>query len=983
MSVDKNMIPWRLFVPIVFLIGASLSVWGSASFTRSSENLWQEKIRLITAKQLSSVHSRWAELDGVMHSLQDVVADEKGVGLNSFNAVSKSALKRFESLDSMALYALDRASRPLLSRGKEVVLADNFWLKHKEIWRNRGVPENLTLVKAQKNSSLALFPLRYQNELYAVVLSFSLEGFMNNAWADPVLKGMALGYQVEGSNNITAVYRKTLKDQKAFDYKQKVFVGGHPIDFIWQINDSLLGGVDRMMGHLILAFGLIFSAAAALFVALQQRLADHIRQRVIERTEELELAGRKNKLLINNAFDMIAILDLSGKVQYANAAFNRTLFYARDRMKGTDFKEYVHPEDRHLVEKSLSELAQNHPFEETMFRMKNERGGWVYVKSVAKALFDKGFQELDSIVIHLHDVTEQLKFQQEISASNERFKDFADSSSDWLWEIDDKFNFSYVSPGITGVLGYSPNEMIGEPFAAMFTQNGEDEGTKVLIETLLERRQPYRDIEFWTHSKQGKAVCVRISGVPVQDVDGHFIGFRGAASNQTASKIDRENVQKLATTDQLTGLYNRHRFQEELERTLALAQRHDDYGVLLLIDLDRFKNINDTYGHEAGDIYLKAVAEVFKITLRTTDVISRLGGDEFAIIMHNLTPKQAQKKVKELIDNINDLRVSYRGAILQASMSVGMVSYPLEGKDSSSIVTAADLAMYRAKEMGRNRVFVDDSGDISAGAQEARLQLEWLDRLRDSLNNDDFEVFFQPMIPTHVEDMPIYESLIRVRDERGKIGEPSLFIKAAEHYGIVQQLDRQVIQRVIKHLSELKEQRGLEATASINISGMSLGVPEILVSLREGLRKYKNVNPNKIIIEVTETAAVRSMEEAQSFVNELKEIGCNFALDDFGVGFSSFSYIKHLDIDYLKLDGSYIQHLDKSREDQLFVQSLVSLAKGLGIKTIAEFVETKEVMDLLKDFGVDYIQGYYISKAQPDLPDVCGRFNTKKAMDFA
>lgn len=949
----------------------------------SSEDLWQEKVHLITAKQQAAIQSRWSEFDGVLHSLQDVVEDSNGSGLNSFTPVTKSLIKRFKSVDSAGLYAVGETQRALLSSGKKQALSANFWNDLQDTWRQVGVPEHIFLADYKKNSSTAVFPIRYKERLYAVVVKFSLEDFMNASWTDPVLSGMSFGYKHPDSKKITTVYRKIQTEENTFEYVESAFLGGQPIRLVWQVQSNLLGGVDNFMSKLIMVFGLVFSACAALFVALQQRVADHIRKRVIERTEELELSGRKNKLLINNAFDMIAILGLDGRIQYANAAFNRNLFYSRDRMKGTAFTDYVHPDDRHIVEKSLKELAQNHPFEETSFRMKTQRGDWISVKSVAKALFDKGFKELDSIVIHLHDVTEQMRYQQEISASHDRFRDFADSSSDWLWEIDEQFRFSYVSPGITGVLGYSPNEMIGQEFSAMFIQNVQDESTKTLLETLLERRQPYRDIEFWTESKQGKSVCVRIAGVPVKNAEDIFCGFRGAASNQTASKIDRENVQKLATTDQLTGLFNRHRFQEELERTLALAHRHDDYGVLLLIDLDRFKNINDTYGHEAGDIYLKAVSDVFRTTLRTTDVISRLGGDEFAIILHNLTPKQAQKKVKELIDNINHLRVDYRGSILQASMSVGMVSYPLEGKDSGSIVTAADLAMYRAKEMGRNRLIIDDSGDITEGAQEARSQLEWLDRLRDALDNDDFEVFFQPMIPTHQDEMPIYESLIRVRSDDGIVGEPSMFIKAAEHYGIIQQLDKKVIARVVNHLGKLKTEKGLTATASINISGMSLGAPELLVVLRKELANNPNVDPNNIIIEVTETAAVRSMEEAQSFVNELKEIGCNFALDDFGVGFSSFSYIKHLNIDYLKLDGSYIQHLDESREDQLFVQALVSLAKGLGIKTIAEFVETKEVMDLLNDFGVDYIQGYYISKAQPDLHKVCSTYNGKKAQDFA
>lgn len=714
---------------------------------------------------------------------------------------------------------------------------------------------------------------------------------------------------------------------------------------------------------------------------LRKRLAEAVEQR----TRRLEDVSRRFRVMADNAYDLIAISDVDGRMEYLNAAFTRVLGFGKEELRDMRLPNWVHPKNREEVADILRKVVAQGGTVEASVKLPHVSGGWVDVELVAKGLPDSDWV-VRSVVLHARDISQRKKMLDELARNEQRFKDFAGSSADWLWETDVAGIFRYVSPGVTNVLGYDAEELIGQSQLNVLYANEEDSGRE-LVQNRVERRQPYRELEFWTKSKNGDRVCLRLSGIPVFDAQQEFMGYRGAASNVTASKVEREHVFRLATTDHLTGLLNGARFKEELERAVVLARRHGTSGVVLFIDLDRFKEVNDTHGHEAGDRILLGVAEILRDSVRSTDIVARRGGDEFSIIMHNIDVESAAQKVQRMIERIKAFGIEYNGTRLTVTMSVGMVQYPQEDKGADHLIMSADLAMYRAKDMGRNRLFVDatDAGAETVGS--VRAQLKWVDRLRFCLENDEFQMHYQAIVPSKKKPRPLFEALLRIYDENGKVASPALYIDAAEHFGLIQQLDLAVVRRVFITQQALMAE-GVAVDVSINLSSRTLGDPAVVPKLKQLMIDHE-IDPTRIIFEVTETMALhdpaqmRDIEEIRHFINSLREMGFRFALDDFGTGFTSFRYLKVLDVDLVKIDGEYVKDLVTNADDRLFVKSMVQLCDGLGIETIGEFVETKDIMEVMKELGVGAGQGWLFAKPQPDLRQLAHDYAGKTMDDFA
>ncbi len=731
---------------------------------------------------------------------------------------------------------------------------------------------------------------------------------------------------------------------------------------------------------------------AASFVAMifgwwwaKRELRRKLNSAVEQRTRRLEDVSRRFRVMADNAYDLICISNAEGRMEYLNAAFTRVLGFGKEELRDVRLPEWVHPRNREELADILRRVVAQGGTVEANMRLPHVGGGWVDVELIAKGLPDSDWV-VRSVVLHARDVSQRKKMLDELARNEQRFKDFAGSSADWLWETDVAGNFRYVSPGVTNVLGYEPEELIGQNQMNVLYANEEDSGRE-LVQNRIERRQPYRELELWTKSKHGDRVCLRLSGIPVFDAMQEFKGYRGAASNVTASKVEREHVFRLATTDHLTGLLNGARFKEELDRAVVLARRHGTSGVVLFIDLDRFKEVNDTHGHEAGDRILLGVADILRDSVRSTDIVARRGGDEFSIIMHNIDVDSAAAKVQRMIERIKAFGIDYNGTRLTVTMSVGMVQYPQEEKGADHLIMSADLAMYRAKDMGRNRLFVDatDAGSETVGS--VRAQLKWVDRLRYCLEHDEFQMFYQAIVPAHKKERPLFEALLRIYDEDGKVASPALYIDAAEHFGLIQQLDLAVVKRVFITQRALMDD-GVNVDVSINLSSRTLGDPAVVPKLRQLMEDY-TIDPTRIIFEVTETMALhdpaqmRDIDEIRHFINSLREMGFRFALDDFGTGFTSFRYLKVLDVDLVKIDGEYIKDLVTDADDRLFVKSMVELCDGLGIETIGEFVETKETMAVMKELGVGSGQGWLFAKPQPDLKGLVAEYTGKSMDDFA
>ena len=444
---------------------------------------------------------------------------------------------------------------------------------------------------------------------------------------------------------------------------------------------------------------------------------------------------------------------------------------------------------------------------------------------------------------------------------------------------------------------------------------------------------------------------------------GESVGRVWCFRDVTKQKRFEHDLQQLADHDALTGLFNRRRFEGELARGVAYAARYGGELAALVLDVDNFKFVNDTLGHKAGDELIQSVAGLLRRRLRTTDVLARLGGDEFALLLPQSDAEGAGRVAQSILEDIRGHVVIVGGRRVSMTVSIGVALLgEAHGDEAVSrgdeLMVDADLAMYEAKLHGRNRVAVFTADR----ARQARLQARdtWVDRIRDALDHDGFVLHAQPILDLASGEVSQHELLIRLRDDDGSLIPPSAFLPSAERHDLIQAIDRWVARAAIALIAE-HEAAGHELRLEVNLSGKSMGDPELTRLIEHELGRTQ-INPASLIFEVTETAAIANMDAAQEFADTLVGLGCRFALDDFGTGFGSFYYLKYLPVTYLKIDGEFIERLAGNETDQLMVQAIVQVARGLGKATIAEFVEDAATQQLLRDYGVDYAQGYHVGR---------------------
>ncbi|MHB8100017.1 MAG: EAL domain-containing protein [Sulfuricurvum sp.] len=424
-----------------------------------------------------------------------------------------------------------------------------------------------------------------------------------------------------------------------------------------------------------------------------------------------------------------------------------------------------------------------------------------------------------------------------------------------------------------------------------------------------------------------------------------------------------EELEKMVKIDSITGLVNRYEFERRLKAVIQSAQKDQTNHVLCYIDLDQFKIVNDKCGHIAGDELLRQIALVLKRSARDSDIVARLGGDEFGIIYINSSIEDALQQAQRLLNSIGEYRFSWHGNTFGIGASIGMVGITCECCTLTNLLSQADAACYAAKDGGRNRIHVAFPDD--ATIQDRRNEMQWIGRLEDALISNSFVLYVQPIVP--VLD-PLqrhhYEVLVRLREENGDMIPPMAFIPAAERYGFMPKLDRWVIENTFKAFSNIKDEASREVHFSINVSGASMG-DETTKKFLRGLFGYYGVPYHIITFEVTETEAIGNMTNALCFINEFRALGCKFALDDFGCGLSSFSYLQNMPIDYLKIDGSFVHDIHLNSVNRAMVAAINDIGHVMGIETICEFVENKAIMYVLSDLGVDYAQGYHIGRPIP------------------
>jgi diguanylate cyclase (GGDEF)-like protein/PAS domain S-box-containing protein len=450
---------------------------------------------------------------------------------------------------------------------------------------------------------------------------------------------------------------------------------------------------------------------------------------------------------------------------------------------------------------------------------------------------------------------------------------------------------------------------------------------------------------------------------PVRDRAARFIGHLWIYEDVTRERQTAEQLIYLAERDPLTGLFNRHRFQTELERVVSEAERREERCAVIFFDLDEFKEINDSFGHRAGDALLIRVAGEVGTLVRRNEIFARLGGDEFAILLPNVRTNEAEALAERVVRAVAQIPFRFEGRNLRLTTSLGVACLPDHAADADELVAKADIAMYQAKQVGKNtwRVFRADS-EATLVTME---RLTWNDRISHALEHGLFRLHFQGIY--HVAGMKLAhsEALVRMADERnpGQLIMPTHFIPVAEKTGRVVEIDRWVIAEAVRTLARAPETPGI----AVNISARSLSEPTLSQFIAETLHQHK-VSPYRLNIELTETAAVADLHDAQRLIEALRLIGCGVCLDDFGTGFSSFAYLKHLRADTLKIDGLFIRDLHLDTDNQVFVRAMVNVARGLGKTVVAEYVENEKTLNMLKEFGVNLVQGYFLHMPGESLP---------------
>ncbi|MEW8495154.1 MAG: EAL domain-containing protein [Candidatus Thiodiazotropha taylori] len=423
----------------------------------------------------------------------------------------------------------------------------------------------------------------------------------------------------------------------------------------------------------------------------------------------------------------------------------------------------------------------------------------------------------------------------------------------------------------------------------------------------------------------------------------------------------QEELYRQASHDNLTELLNRSAFESHLEQSLESARKRGHQHILCFMDLDQFKVVNDTCGHVAGDELLRQIAAIMRRHFRGSDVLARVGGDEFAAILTDCPLSMAQDRVNGLRKEIQEHTFTWQEHNFRISISIGIVEIDQYSESIGMLMSSVDAACYSAKDSGRNCITVYQRD--SSSTTQLLGQMQWVSQINDALSDDRLILYSQPIADLQSNELVIkgIEILVRMRSQEGELIPPGAFLPSAERYDLIDRIDYAVIEKVMQLLAE----SGADyPDCFINISGMTLSRNELSPKLKLLLEKYQ-INPQKLVFEVTETAAIQNLTSALKIINELKELGCRFALDDFGSGLSSFGYLKNLPIDFVKIDGMFVKEINKSPVDKGMVEAIKTVADTMGLVTIAEFVEDSLIREELKRIGIYYGQGYSIARPKP------------------
>ncbi len=552
---------------------------------------------------------------------------------------------------------------------------------------------------------------------------------------------------------------------------------------------------------------------------------------------------------------------------------------------------------------------------------------------------DRVRSKLDQKLVELNEE------KQKLIASEARFRDFAEASADWFWESDDQLKINAVTGGPAGLNFYNLTDL---------AEACHSHTSNEMLKTLQSHKR-FSDFVVHFTDEMGKLVYLRVSGKPVFGAEGNFLGYRGVGRDVSEMMALNRRVEFLASHDELTGLPNRSLFRQRLEHAIAKAERTGQQVLLLFFDLDHFKLVNDTLGHEAGDQLLIMATKRIAEKARATDALCRLGGDEFVMVMEGASPQDGHRLVRDIITAFST-PFEIQQQKVYCTASIGVSVYPDDTTDPQTLVVYADLAMYRAKQNGRND-FEFYTSNLNFIAHQ------WLDMengIRHALKENQFFIVFQPQIENKKNQLVGMEVLLRWRHpERGLIP-PLEFIKIAEQSSLINQIGEFVLDETCRQMRAWIDQGLKVPRVSVNVSARHLRSESLVKNLANITARY-GISPNMLCIEITEHALLEEGDTVKKNMRQIKEAGFSISLDDFGMGHSSLLYLKRWAVDEVKIDRTFVDGLVNSAEDRVIVKAIVALGDALSLQLVGEGVENQMQADILAASGCVNVQGYFYS----------------------
>jgi len=650
--------------------------------------------------------------------------------------------------------------------------------------------------------------------------------------------------------------------------------------------------------------------------------------------------------IIDNAAEGIIVTDDQGMIDTFNVAAQKLFGYDSQEVRGKPMSWLLHD----MLEKDGSPRHLSGRYKVKAIRRDSSE---LSVSVCVSGVILSGKPVFIYLVTDISDMETALE---KVQTAEALYRDLVETAHDLVWSMDANGCWSYLNTAAINLYGYPANEMIGQS-VENFRHPAYAEHEKQAFDAIKQQQDLYQ-FETIHLDRHGKEIHLSFNARAQVDINGDIVRITGTARDITATHEYQRQLSYQAEHDALTGLYNRRFFQQELDRVIARVARSAETCGLLYVDLDQFKYINDTLGHAAGDRLLIELTKLLSGNTREGDLLARFGGDEFTVLLYDIEVQNLQIVAENFRKLFDDYHFHDEGNGFNVSISIGATLLDSNTQSSEEAMSHADIACNLAKTHGRNCVMVyqPDAQDEKGMAED----MGWAARVRDMLDNDRFILAYQPIMATHSQSVQDYELLLRMPTDDGQIILPGGFMPAAERFGLIHSLDQWMVKQAIQRLTQMHEQ-GIYAHFCINLSDRAIE-DRTLIELIKSCLDETGMQAHFITFEISETAIITNLNAAHDFFGQLKALGCFCALDDFGSGFSSLSYLKDLPVDKIKIDGSVINNIASNPVDRALVQSINHIAHVMGKVTIAECVENDDTLDILRELGVDFVQGHLLGR---------------------